>query len=443
MSTLIVGDRQRPNHEYLARVSVGTLLPDACSTPFDGVRAVYALPHRDVATEQMEVGTTIAAAACQLRLALERTLDRYLARTKTVAVLTGGGLDSGGLLALVSQWARRHGRAFFAVAMDFEAGGDDRPYLRALEGVLRCKVVRVAPEDGAKFDWALTRGVDHAPLQWATAAMELAAYSRAKDEGADCVLTGAGGDAVFDGRPRSLAGFVREGRPFAALRSVSRLKGFHRPRHPALTWLARPLILEAFPKMLRARVARTTPVPMVPWAGPITLRCLDEERLRRRREVGNMVLRRGRSQSNLELVFARHRQQVALATGLVRRLDPLLDHSLQVFVSRIPEHWLLAGDRRRGLFREALKDVLPVPLYRRLDKSDFEPALIRFVHALGGFERLAPWAKGRVLADFGIVEPKILQAEFDRFVANPLEGSYWLKIWPALIAEAFALVHFG
>lgn len=433
--------RPAPDVAFLASWAVGTVLPEGRATTLANVDAVYSPPEVDRELEAFDVGMNVHAAAKQLRKALERTLERYLATSRRVAVLTGGGLDSGGLLALVSAWAARHGREYFAVAMDFEGGGDG-PYLRQLESKLGCHSVRVTPEEGATFEWALERGVDYGPLIWPTAAMELAAYARAREEGADCVLTGVGGDHLFDGNPRSLAVLIRKGRLMTAWRSVHRLRGFHRPRRPAWTWLARPVFSEALPKPLRARTARHAPVPRVPWAGTTMRACLDDERRRRQRDVRDWIMGDADRVSNLDLVFARHRQQVELATGMIRA-DPFLDRSFQAFVARIPPHFHLVGDVRRGLFREALHDLLPTGLYRRLDKGDFEPGLVRFVAALGGLERLRSLADVTTLASFGIVEPAPFRAEFERFVANPEEGTYWPKVWPVLMMEAFSRAHFG
>ena len=210
---------------------------------------------------------------------------------------------------------------------------------------------------------------------------------------------------------------------------------------PRWAWIAQPLVADAMPRALRARTANVAPAPSVPWARATLRAGLEREHRRRRTELVDIVY--GRATAHHERVYARHRQQAELATGLPRRLDPYLDPSLRSFVARIPSPWLLATNLRRGLFREAVRDLLPEALYRRLDKADFEPAMTRFVEALGGFARFRPLADVRMLASFDIIDPTSFKAEFERFAADPSDGTIWPRVWPFLITEAFAQAHFA
>lgn len=433
-----------PNLRFIVASSFFTLVPNGRDTAFQGLSARFdalenSPPNSALAT--LATGRTPNEAARQLRIALELALTRGLGSSRRVAVLTGGGLDSGGLLTLVDQWARRHDATYFALAMDFEGRGDDRPYLRALEERLRCNVVRVAPEEGARYDFVLGKGIDCAPTPWPTAAIELAAFDRAKREGADAVVAGSGGDILFNGEPRALAQQAREDGLGAAIHRSSRLRGFWRPRFPAWSWIARPLLMQSLPVSLRSHIARTSPVIVPRWAGPSTKAHFAEERRHRRRQLRAHLRGEAPRISNLDLVLSRVRQQFALACG-IRRVEPFLDPDFQAFCRRIPPHWLLAGDIRRGLFREALRDLLPAALYAREDKAFFEVAFLRLVRAGWGFDHLRQLARVPMLAALGVIEPAPFREQFEKLAAEPLVGEHWPPVWPVLALEAFAQSYF-
>lgn len=385
-------------------------------------------------------------AARILRAELEGAVTRALGPVRRVAVLTGGGLDSAGLLALAVDWARRTGGSAFAVALDFAAEGDDRPSLRALEASLGCDVVRVAPE-GAASRIALMRGVDASPFAWPTAAMEVELMVRARAHGAERVLMGVGGDELFDGDPRSLAALLRGGHVREAIRAARTLRGFERPRFPVASWALRPLIARCLPRAVRLRRARTNRLRIPAWAGPELIAYLRHDQARRAAAAADS-LRGGNDPSACTksagaryreyLAWCRHAQGVAAG---VERVDPYLDRMLIAQVERFPRAWMLHGGVRRGLFREAMRTLLPEAVRLREDKSSFEPALARFVSAAGGLASLHRLASATQLRAHGLVEPAAFAAAFDAFVAAPEQGEAWTTLWPALCVEAFLREH--
>jgi len=380
-----------------------------------------------------------AEAAVALRAALEVAVDRTLAGAKRVAVMTGGGVDSSTLLALAVGRARRRGGSAFGVALDFEGPGDDRPHRRVLETELGCEILRVRPEDAAHRFGVLWSGVDAVPLTWPGGAMEIEMLARAKAHGADVALMGVGADELFDGDPRALAELVRGGRVARAVTSARALRGFTRPRRPVIRYVVRPLVASIVPRAVRRRHALRAPQPLPSWAGPRlreharAWRAQEiEQSLSRPRTAAERFVRFDASPSHDHLAWLRHQEQVA--SGLERR-DPYLDRDLVRFVTALPPTWLLHGGTRRGLFREAVRGLLPESIRVRADKASFEPAFARFVEASGGFAALRPLANLSELASLGLVEPASFGAAFDAFAVRPEDG--WGDVWPALAVEAF------
>lgn len=383
-----------------------------------------------------------ADAPAFLRRALDQAVDVALSGVRRAAVLTGGGLDSSVLLGLATKWAERTGGTVFAVSLDFESRGDDRPHLVALQQHLGCEVVRVKPEDAAARISLLATGIDAAPATSSSMPMEVEMLARARAHGAERVLGGAGGDELFGGAPASLANVARRGHPLRALRMARAMRGFTRPARPAWSWIARPLLGRWLPRSVRAwRGRRLAQVPALPWAGPV-LRAYFEEKRRLAGELNQRVPRTPRERfaamddEAQQVVIAWGRQMEEHASG-VDCWYPYVDPDLMSAVASLEPEYLLFGDRWRGLLRAAASDLLPVSLRERMDKAYFEPAMRRWIDAAGGLAQLGPLASGRELASFGLIEPAPFRAAFERFVADPEDGESWCMLWAALATEAF------
>lgn len=383
---------------------------------------------------------TCIEAAVALRSMLERAVVRAIGGARRVAVLTGGGVDSGGLLGLTVRLMRERGGAAFAVALDYHADGDDRPHLEALQRHLGCEVLRVTPEDAARRA-DLVHGIDAVPFASPTGPMEVEMLARARAHGAEMVLSGENGDALFDGIPHALADLTRTGRWYEAVRSASVLRGFDAPNGERIFgWAIRPAIARVAPPSLRRWRARRSRPPVPAWAGPLTRASIEESWARKLAEL-DVRFATGASedpwpteQGRVWIAWYRHQQEHASG---IERSDPYLDRELVDWVHALPPVWLLEGNVRRGLFREAIRGFVPESLRMREDKASFEPAMFRFVETIGGFESLRGYARVPRLADLGLVEPKPFEKAFDELARAPIGSWQWSNVWPALSAEAF------
>jgi asparagine synthetase B (glutamine-hydrolysing) len=438
LATLV--DGQTPiDAAGLASWVVGWPPNQAHGTPYRGVSAeLVTAPLRG----RREAQPTLAEAPAFLRRALDAAVDAALVGVRRIAVMTGGGLDSSVLLGLTMRWAERTGGSAFAVSLDFEGPGDDRPHLLAMERHLKCDVLRVTPEDCAGHIAMLAKGADGVPAYSPTMALEVEMLVRASANGAERVLSGAGGDELFGGEPRALAQLASNGAPVRALLAARRLTGFDRPRMPMWSWVVRPLLARMLPTELRVwRARRTSPYPSPPWAGPVIRAFFEEKRAR----VGELIRRLPRTAEERFATIRNDPRRRVLAWGrqLEEQLsgldgwDPYLDLDLAAAVATLPPDYLLINDRWRGLLREAARDLLPATVRGRMDKASMEPALHRFIDAAGGLESLRPLASVRELAALGLVEPRAFGVAFDRFVAAPEDGENWIGVWSALAVEAF------
>jgi hypothetical protein len=259
--------------------------------------------------------------------------------------------------------------------------------------------------------------------------MEVEALSRARQNGADLILSGAGADELFDGDPRSLADVART-RPWQALKSARRLRGCDPQRFPAFTWVVRPHLARRVPLAIRQRRWALQAASATPdWAGPVLRDLLARERWRPLSPEGTWD-----ASHHEHVAWLLH--QESLAAGLEYR-EPFLAPTLRAWVRSLEPAWLLDGDIRRGLFRAAVSDLLPRAVLERPGKSYFEDGFRRFFVAAGGARAMGELATVERLASLGIVRPRPFAEAYARFISGTDEGMGFTTLWPVLAVEAF------
>ena len=76
-----------------------------------------------------------------------------------------------------------------------------------------------------------------------------------------------------------------------------------------------------------------------------------------------------------------------------------MDDDLVEFLASVRPDRLLHGGWVRGLFRHAIRDLVPDQVRMRPDKANFELALLDLVRAAGGFDAFEPLLTMTALAD--------------------------------------------
>jgi asparagine synthase (glutamine-hydrolysing) len=381
--------------------------------------------------------------ADELRDRVFAAVERGLRGCRRVAVLAGGGVDSSGLLAAAVATARRaSGPEIEALTLDFSGPGDDRPYMKELANALGIVPLRVRP---SVFGPAVRSSMiaDCAPVTWPTAAWDIGLGRLARERGAERVLLGTGGDDLFDGSPRSLADRARGGDVAGAVGAAWRLQvpwrttGLGR----VMRFVLRPSASRLAPAVLHAwHAGRVGRVP--DWAGP-RLRDLLRTVAHDRRAAADG----SRDRPGHRILSASHLLEIADVSGQIEVasgcpiVSPFLDDDLVKFVASIPPNLMLHGDRLRGLFRHAMRNVVPDKVRLRPDKAAFEPALKELVDGMGGLGQLRDLASMSVLGEMGIVEPRAFRRSFERAVKDGHRSSEWLRPWSALTVEAFVRAH--
>jgi asparagine synthase (glutamine-hydrolysing) len=374
------------------------------------------------------------------RAAVRRGMDGHA----VVGVLVGGGLDSSSTLAVSADVLRREGTSarLETFAWDYATfHGDDRPYLRALARHLHIEPFRTTACDAGKA-LGTTFVADGMPLYQALSPYLAAMSPEATRRDVTVLLDGAGGDEIADGDPRLFSELASSGHPLSALVKAVRLRGPHMggPGWRVREYVIRPLIRGAAPTGIRRRRYRKGLAARYPWAGPRLQRYLDEIADAPPTTPPGIAS----TPADRFEAFARSpylfqccvgRAQEETLTGCTRR-DPFFDEDFMRAVARLPPLALLQGDFRRGLLRQAMRDLMPDEVRWRRTKAVMEPALSQMVEAAGGFRVLDGLGHVRLLADLGIAEPRAFRRSLDELARDPDHGR-WVMIWPALAAEAF------
>ncbi|MGH7279882.1 MAG: asparagine synthase-related protein [Polyangiaceae bacterium] len=368
------------------------------------------------------------------------SVERETQGAKRVAVLTGGGVDSGALLTAVANLSRRReGMEVHAIALHFGGEGDDRPYMRELERHFDVIVHRISPAEAGPYMRGLLDNTS-LPLWAPSAAGDLAVLHKAREIGADVVLSGTGGDDLFDGYPNLLANDFARGdvRALATARRLS-LPWDSTAMARLSEFIVRPLVARAMPRFLQIHRRRKFFRERWPWAGP---------RLRGYAKAESVAWQRGRvdtptdrfdrlSKTSYMADMLEYFDELATLAG-VRLAHPYLSEDLLALTAALPPKLFFHGDRLRGLFRLAARGSLPEKIRLRPDKARFDLARQEMLKVAGGtasFEDLAAMSE---CGKLGLVEPeKFIQAfeEFPRKLIS--DDTAWTWLWPVLSIEGF------
>jgi hypothetical protein len=269
------------------------------------------------------------------------------------------------------------------------------------------------------------------------------ASEKARQRGAEAILTGVGGDDVFGGDPRALAHHALEGNWGEAVRCSSQFYGESRAASLLRTAkvMFSPVLSSTVPFSLRV-ARRQWGALYSPWAGP-RFREVIREHLRRPHDAswssptGEPRFRQMVSGNFLGV--AEGRGQFETLTGLMV-IHPLLDDQLVSAVAGFPQESLLFGHRDRGLFRHAMRQRLPESLRLRPDKAAFDAEICQIVRG-SDLKALRALASMKMCGDLGLVEPGKYVRQFEIELASPQLG--WSAIWPALTIEAFLRSQWG
>jgi asparagine synthetase B (glutamine-hydrolysing) len=385
--------------------------------------------------------------AIELRGQIEAVVARAVDPGRRVAVFVSGGLDSSGVLAFAAARSSGTGRYLIPISAQFATPGDDRPHFEELMAVLGLTPVRISARDGAKW-FGQSLCVDAQPTG-SPACLGLALCEAAVAQRADVSLCASMGDNLLGGT-LPFAQLALRGHPLAALAGALRVRvpwnttACSRLR----SFLVSPLIPPTMFRRRRRERARS------PWLTARSLALLDRAYATGERSDAHLPdtpdewMQALCDDPNQCSVADRMGQMLSLTGCAVD--DVFMDLEFVRFVLRIDPLQLSYGNEHRGLYRAAMKGVLPEGVRTRQTKAFIEPALAAAAVAADAVEMLRDLGSLEKLASHGIVDPSPLRPVLDRWMTGLRRGErtdkdpgdeYSEQVWQLLSIEAFLREH--
>jgi len=335
----------------------------------------------------------------RLRARVDQVVGAHARQAGAIVAELSGGLDS----AIVAGALQATGAGKVAQWVNFHTAdpeGDERRFARAVAAHLGLALVEVA-----KTELELTEAhlaVVGAGLRPSTLGVD---YEQDEDNGARCaavgadtLITGMGGDAVFfqTQSPLIAADALRAGLSGPALFRVFR--DVAEMRRDSVWAVARAGVVGAFghaplrrtpPYLLKGIIRRAPRGPVHPWLSDLT-------KVAPGKQLQIHAL-------TAALLFHGHSRR-GLAVDLVH---PLLSQPLVEWVLSVPTFDLAFGSNDRALAREAFADRLPPEVLRRRSKGDLLAYYGRMVSRSLGLVR--PYLLDGLLVREGLVERAFLE----------------------------------
>ena len=379
------------------------------------------------------------------RLLLAESLRLRLGREGETWSQLSGGLDSSSVVSLIQWLVERgelqHGLAGTVTYVDREGtGADEREYSDAV-------VSRWRVRNETIVDPPTWHDQHHEPPRTDQPRFDFIFYPRnyrlcatVQGSGGRVLLTGWGGDELFQGNMLYFADWLVQGRVWPAMHEMARRSALGRVSFWELAY--RNALLPLLPRALQYRLVRDGCL-FPPWLMRPTMR---RYRLTPRAPSAHEYTGR---------LGHKYRHAVATKVAALGRLTtrdvladfldvrhPFLYRPLVEFALRLPPELRARPHAHRWVLREAMRGILPDAVRTRVGKPGTGEAMAWALATQRA--RLLPLLQEPILAQLGVVDGVKLRAEFDaasqRTRANEYLHTHLLSI---LAVEAWLQMRSG
>ncbi|MGE0407118.1 MAG: asparagine synthetase B [Candidatus Korobacteraceae bacterium] len=347
-----------------------------------------------------------------LRALFEQAVRRRLRASGPVAVMVSGGLDSSAILCQATKlWqsgaAVAEARGLSQVFPD-GSDADEKDYLTDIEAMYGIGIHRL-PSPPFRY-------VDEQKWLWRTEFPrmylqgDLEAFAAARDLGCTTILHGDYGDQIMASTARlqdllrtfRWLQFRREYRIFArSMREGANLRCFGT--------FFRSLIPNAMVRLMRALLRCSGRLDGPGWYSKHLRKLAYERRIAQRPTADRFP---SKHIEKLHEYFTwtyvlnlfEDYNKLAASCGL-EKAYPFMDRDIVEFVMAIPSEVVNLKGLYKGLFREAMRGILPEPIRLRFSKADL--TAVNSGAAAAGFPRFREYFEGQTLSavQFGYVNP--------------------------------------
>jgi hypothetical protein len=390
--------------------------------------------------------------AIELRDRLDAAVGRAIGPSGRVAVLVSGGLDSSGVLALTAARCRgANARELRAISLQAQGPGDDRPYFAHLVETLGVVPVRLSASEAGKWFRQSLCADGQPACGGAAACLDLLFHATVASLGADIALSGGAGDHICGG-PLPFAQLARRGQVAAALNGALRIRlpWSMTPWARLRAFILRPFLPRA---LLRARHRRAGRAPWMTARFKALLdRCRDaaERRARPPADTPDEWMEEWCEGDDCVLPTIADCGGQSLAVTNAAVFDVFMDFEFLRFMFEIDPVLLSTGHEYRGLYRLAMKGILPERIRTRQNKASYESAIAGAALAANALDLLGDLSSLDALATHGLIDPVPLRPMFNRWFGSVRQGERegsdpadecGPQLWQLLSVEAFLREH--
>ncbi len=397
-------------------------------------------------SRQLRYGS-IGEYAGALRALFQQAVRRRLRSSHPVGVLVSGGLDSSAILcqASVLKKAGAPVQDCVGVAMTFPRGtpADEEHFLDDIE-VTQGIEIRRSHVTSYQFQERFLRDTEVPRLQWDSMS---GCMSLSQEMGCRVVIDGYYGDQMMHSSTH-LVKLARGLRYFQFRREFAALAASTTDMD-ARTWrqyFRQALLRDLIPPFLKPMVRRLDGImhsgQRPAWYSGAFRRRGFRRRVRQRRPKGHLFSNHAASCYGLAtsahgLNLLEESNKLATAWGFDEAY-PFMDRDLIEFVMAIPAEVVNWQGRSKGLFREAMRGILPESIRERNWKADF--TFLPNDAAVNDYPKYQAYLHpGCLGVEFGYLDPIGIQSEFlgqkDKLTAqtmipaNQLTGTVALELW--------------
>ncbi len=370
--------------------------------------------------------------------------DRLRASGSTIGLMLSGGMDSPTVAAFaaatLADGTRNQGLTAYSYRFSKLVACDESRYVAELRDRLGFELEWIDAEDLplGGGDAGLEPELESPFIGWKSTDRRI--FSRLEGAGGRVLLTGYGGDNLFQGTSLVFLSELLRGRleaiswlfTHAERRGVGKTRALYR-------FLLAPSLPAAVDLGLRRLLGRTDESDCPPWlntrflarhAAPI----LSKTRRGRPRSLAAETLEMGlRDFSAVERTCS-WRDRLGAGYGVETR-HPFLDRRLVDLVSGLPPELFFKGEKRKRILRQAMSGALPASVLEREDKTNFVPFIDWSVRAMLGGQAKQP-GEFAALAERGVVNLRDLAPRVRRFREGS-ENGFGVPLWFLLSAEAW------
>ena len=360
----------------------------------------------------------------KVRLLLKQAIDRRVINLDETAFELSGGVDSSSIVSLLCQ--NKEAKDIDCYSMDFSGlKCDENKYIESIKETYQINSQKIFSNSlDYKHRYSL-KNLHNLSPNWPvnmTFASGLPMYEQMKKDNKKIVITGQGGDHLFEGSPYVLYDLFRRAK-FSAL--YDELKYYPKQWDAIKTYILKPLLGDKTLKWLRRFRGRNNTSPFLQESTSI-------------KEFSDLIKADNKLFKDDLDIFTSSFNSLRLDGGFfhcaeknfdVEIQHPFFDIDLIEFVLSLPPEMKYKQRTIKWILRKAMDGVLPNKIKNRQDKAEFSEILYQQTDACDVDMLLS----NPYIVKLGLIEQNLIDEYVEKYKTKTLK--YILLFWNIIALE--------